>query len=271
MGSGYPSKDEILDYLVSFVSLKIWFIWHWLSEHPEEEFQYTFNKRVDILHKTVLNPDHLAAPLENIPESVERKNLLDSLEHYYKSARQKNDFSSFEKHSMETLVPLLRGRVDRDIEDLKSGKDTEKYQCGSLRYNLCPEPDNPKRIGFHIANACFPGSMFDGRTYLPACFIVLMNQCEEKFGISEIGTSTWMNSLPKWNALFPDEWQKNMGPANEDIHWHYGFWGQFLNSRKTFNHRLAEQFRKTGEMPFLPRSSWCQTSEMRSHLKRFFA
>ena len=272
MGSGYPSKDEVLDYLVSSVNLSIWFIWRWLSEHPEEKFKYTFNNRVSILHKTTFNPGHLDAhlDLENIPESAEWLNILNSLEHYYKSARKKHDFSSFEKRSMATLVPLLKGRVDRDIEHLKSDKDTEKYQCGSLRYNLCVDQDNPKRIGFHIANACFPGSMFDDKTYLPACFVVLMNQCEAKFGISEIGTSTWLNSLPKWNALFPDAWQKNMGPASENIQWHYGFWGQFLNSRKTFNHGLAEQFKKTGKMPFLPRTSWCRTSEMRSHLKKFF-
>lgn len=271
MESGYPSKDEVRDYLVSSVNLKIWFIWHWLSGHPEEEFKYTFNNRVSILHKTVLNPSYLDAALESIPESAERLNILDSLKRYYKSARRKHDFGFFEKHSMETLAPLINGRVDRDVEDLKSGKDTGKYQCGSLRYNLCVDQDNPKRIGFHIANACFPGSMFDDKTYLPACFIVLINQCEAKFGISEIGTSTWLNSLPKWNALFPAEWQKNMGPLNENIQWHYGFWGQFLNSRKTFNHRLAEQFKKTGKMPFLPRASWCGTEAMRKHLEKFFA
>jgi len=271
MESGYPSQDEVLHYLVASVNLKIWFIWRWLSEHPGEEFQYVFNKRVDILRKTVLNPGFLDAPINDIPESAERLNLLDSLEQCYKSARKKNDFSSFEKLSMEILTPLIKGRVNRDIADLKSGKDTERYQCGSLRYNLCADHDNPKRIGFHIANACFPNSMFADKTYLPACFIVLLNQCEAKFGISEIGTSTWLNSLPKWNSFFPDEWQKNMGQENEDVQYHYGFWGQFINSRKTFNHKLAEHFRKTGKMPFLPRASWCRTSEMRRHLKKFFA
>ncbi|MDO9540938.1 MAG: hypothetical protein Q7J98_01265 [Kiritimatiellia bacterium] len=172
---------------------------------------------------------------------------------------------------METLLPLIKGRVDRDHEDFKSGKDIEKYQCGSLRYDPGPEPDNPRRIGFHIANACFPGSIFEDKTYLPACFLVLISQCEAKFGISEIGTATWLNSLPKWNALFPDEWRNNMGPPNENIKWHYGFWGQFVNSRKTFNHKLAEQFRKTGKIPFPSRAAWCRTSEMREYLKRFFA
>ncbi|MDO9540937.1 MAG: hypothetical protein Q7J98_01260, partial [Kiritimatiellia bacterium] len=52
----------IFDYLVSVVSLKIWFIWRWLAEHPEEDFRYVFNNRVNILTKTVLNPNNLTAP-----------------------------------------------------------------------------------------------------------------------------------------------------------------------------------------------------------------
>ncbi|MFH0922407.1 MAG: hypothetical protein V1913_18835, partial [Fibrobacterota bacterium] len=218
--------------------------------------------------KTVFNPGCLN--VKDVPEPAEWLNIVDLLEQSYNSARNRNDFSSFENYAMKTLIPLIKDRGGRDVEDLKAGTDYKGYQCGSLKYNLCADHDNPKRIGFHIANACFPGSIFDDKTYLPACFIVLLDHCEAKFGISEIGTASWLNSHPKWNNLFPDEWKKNMGTPTEDVLWSYGWWGQFINSRKTFNHKLAEQFKTTGKMPYLRRYSWCRTAEMRKYLKRFF-
>jgi len=165
----------------------------------------------------------------------------------------------------------MRARVDRDLEDIKNAKDLAKYQCGSLRYNLSPDTDNPQRIGFHIANACCPCSIFDDPLYLPGCFLALMGQCEAKFGVTEIGTGTWLNSHPKWLALFPPEWSDNMSPPRTDIQWHYGFWGQFVSARKTFNHKLGKKFRETGELPYSLRSSWCRIETMRKHLLTLIA
>lgn len=264
----YATKEEMLDSLLSVIRLKLWFVWEWLSKHPDEDFQSVVQSRVDIYRKTVFNAGHLdfVAPADS-PKVPEWADILKELEGHYAKAKRKGGFSAFETLSMKRLEPLVAGRSERDAEDFKEGKDTAAYQCGSLRYNLSPDKDAPQRMGFHIANACYPGSPFDDRNYFPACFMVLMKQCEEKFGATEIGTHTWLNSLPKWLELFPKQWQDNLSAPGEDVRWHYGFWGQFLTSRKTFNKKLGEQFRKTGRMPFLPRGSWCSIEEMRKHLR----
>ncbi|MEI6421826.1 MAG: hypothetical protein WCP55_06375 [Lentisphaerota bacterium] len=188
----------------------------------------------------------------------------------YNETRDDSNSSRFEETCTAFLRPYWIGRVDRDIAEHPNVTHEAGYQCGSLRYNLAPDKDNTARIKIHIANACYPGSLFDDRLYLPACLLVLTTQCAAKFGVSEIETGTWLNSHSKWLELFPNEWADNMSPPNEDICWHYGFWGQFLTSRRTFNHKLGAKFRQTGKMPYAFRKSWCSISSLRKHLGKYF-
>jgi hypothetical protein len=262
------TPEEYLDYLVSSVRLKLWFCWHFLSDHPEDTFVDTIQNRVDIWRRTSLNPNFLDGPLGSL-ETVEWKSLIAALEEIYIKNRQSGSAKSFEDESISVLTPFLLLRVDRDICDITNKVDLGKYQCGSLRYDLEPVKDNPQRISFHIANACYPLSPFADPGYFPRCFIDMMNQCQEKFKVTEISTTTWLNSYPKWLKLFPSEWSDNMGVPDTNVYWHYGFWGQFITGRRTFNHKLGQQFRDTGCIPYPMRSSWCTISAMRKHLCSF--
>lgn len=253
------------DYLLSSARLALFFTWDWLTKHPDEDFDFVIRKRVDIWRKTKFNPEHIDKVADDsvYPEWMD---IVGRMKAFYESTKKENDFQAFENSCMEMLTPVMLERIDRDLVNIYDRVDVAKYQCGSLRYNLSPEKENPQRIGFHIANACYPSSIFDDANYLPACFIVLMKQCETRFGVTEIGTGTWLNSYPRWLELFPAEWIDNMGPCLDDVQGHYGFWGQFITSGKTFNHKLAGKFRKTGTLPFLPRRSWCTIKAMRAHL-----
>lgn len=266
----HPSQKEVEDFLLSSVRLKLWFLRRWLFCHPDEPFSAALEQRVDIFRKTSLNPGHLDASVHDTSRPDEWKTLAGDIESFYDRGKKNGSFEEYEELSMARLSPFLLARAERDTEDIRSGKDTANYQCGSLRYNLTPDSANPQRIGFHIANACHPGSPFADRNYFPACFIVLMTQCQLKFGVTEIGTSTWLNSNPKWLELFPQEWQNNLSLHDKDVQWHYGFWGQFLTARKTFNHHLAAKFRQDERMPFLPRTSWCSIAAMKKHLLENF-
>lgn len=263
------SYEEHKDYLLSSASLALCFAWNWLEKHPEEQFDSVIRSRVDIWRKTKFNPDHIDKVSDDsiYPEWMA---LLSQMKGIYESAMEKNDFKGFEADCMALLTPVMTERIERDLEFLEGRVDLGNYQCGSLRYNLKVDGDAPQRIGFHIANACYPSSIFEDKKYLPACFMVLMTQCEARFGVTEIGTSTWLNSYPKWLKLFPKEWADNMGEPVTDVRGHYGFWGQFLTARRTFNHKLGEEYRKTGVLPFLPRKSWCTIESMRRHIEENF-
>jgi len=260
------SAAEHLDYLTSSVRLMMWFAWYSLDEHPEETFAGTIRNRTDLWRRTFLNPDYIDVPHPGV-DSPEWADLLNSLESIYVRNREKGSASAFENEALAILVPYLTPRVERDLNDIRNKVDLVHYQCGSLRYALEPELGCRQRIGFHIANACYPASPFDDPLYFPHCFMDLMDQCEDKFQVTEISTETWMNSYPRWLKLFPPEWLEHMSPPNYDVQWHYGFWGQFVTARRTFNHKLGCQFRDTGRIPFPPRSSWCTIKAMRKHLR----
>jgi hypothetical protein len=265
---GAISRDEHLDFIESAVRLKLWFVRQHLQSHPAETFRNAVDHRVDIWRKTSLNPAHLDGPwqLEKCPVWP---SLAAELEELHRATLGETTAAAFEERGIALLRPYLHARVERDLEDIRNKVDLQSYQCGSLRHNLEVSPEYPQRIGFHIANDCYPRSPFDDSHYFPACFLDLMDRCAEQFGVLEIGTSTWLNSVPRWLRMFPSEWAEHMGPPLTDVRWHYGFWGQFITARKTFNHKLGAKFRQTGIMPYALRSSWCTTAAMREHLQHY--
>lgn len=258
------TKDEHLDYLESSSRLMLWFAREWRKTHPDEAFESILRNRTDIWRKTTFFPGGPDGSLIGYPEAW--LEMLHKLLEVHNQTKDDSDSSRFEEICVSLLNPYWVGRVDRDIMEHPDVSQAAGYQCGSLRYDLAPQKNNPNRISIHIANACYPGSLFDDRLYLPACLLVLTTQCTAKFGVTEIETGTWLNSHPKWLELFPDEWAENMSQPNEDICWHYGFWGQFLTSRRTFNHNLGAKFRQTGKIPYALRKSWCSISSLRKHI-----
>jgi len=163
--------EEHQDYLLSSARLALCFVWDWLEKHPEEQFDSAIRARVDIWRKTRFNPNHLDKVADDsvYPEWMA---LVAQLKDIYESARAKNDFKGYEKRCMELLSPEMTARIERDLSFLSEMADLAGYQCGSLRYNTRVDEANPQRIGFHIANACYPSSIFNDKKYLPACFMV---------------------------------------------------------------------------------------------------
>lgn len=253
--------EEHLEYLLEIIKLKLCFLWNYLKNHEDETFQHVFRERIDIYRKTDFNRGHMnSIPDFNIPGWSElEKKIQELYEH------TENDISGmrFEREAFEIISPSVRKRSLRDFTERPYVLD---YQCGSLKYDL-PAKDNPGRITIHIANAVTPRSIFDDRNYLPSCLMKVMDMSYAECKANMIYTSTWLNSHPSWLALFPGEWQENLSPENKDIKWHFGFWGQFITARGTFNYKLGKALRETGKFPYWPRSSYCSFDALRKHLK----
>ena len=253
------TMDEHLDYLLSIVRLKLFFLARWQKEHPEEDFAYILRNRVDIFRKTDLNPEGLN-PVGNYFELPLWQNVEKRLREIYSLV--KGDETCFEEWGFDFLRPHVERRCDRDFHDLSRGAG---YQCGFLRHNLSLDP-RMSTLWFHIRNDRTPDSFFDDPAHIRDCFNRLLDVAEKDFHAEHIGTDTWLNSVPKWLALFPKEWQDNMSEPDTNVQWHYGFWGQFINARGTFNARAAAILRATGKLPYYPRCSRCRVSAMREHI-----
>lgn len=255
------SLDEHRDYLYDIVRLKLWFLWYWLQNHENETFRETIRNRVDIFRKTDMNSGTMN------PTSVDFDNpfweeVEDQLYKIYRKHKGVDSVFSFESEAFSVLKPRIDSRVYRDYMERPYFED---YNCGSLHYEE-PKDDHPERVFFHIANSISPKSIFDDESHLPQCLIKLMEKSSLEFKANNLCTESWLNSHPRWITYFPEEWRSNMSAEITDIQWHYGFWGQFVTKRGTFNKRLGSYMRETGRFPYLPRYSWCRFNSLRNHL-----
>ncbi len=252
---------EHAEFLREMVKLQLWFLWVWRRRHPEEPFVTAIRTRVDIFRKTDQNKgpskNTLTAGDFTLPEWLALEARAERL------CADAPDADTFESLAWDDLFrATVEARVGRDFAE---GDGLDNFQCGSLRYSE-PKPGE-KRAGFHIGNRIAPRSIFADPAYLPDCFRQLMDAVEA-LGATEIGTGTWLNSYPRWLALFPREWQEHLVPHPQEAGWSLGHWGQFISGRGTFNHRHGQLMRELGTFPYRPQSSWCTISALREHLRR---
>jgi hypothetical protein len=258
-----PEKQKTLEehrqYLHKIVRLKLFFMHNWLAEHPDEPAVDVLRNRIDIYRKTDANPRGLNPPDKEWWNTTAWQALEQALLEVY--SRHRRDAAAFEEEGFAVLRPSVDARAERDFADKGH---LGGYQCGSLRYEVYDSPR--KEVFFHIANRISPKSLFDDPLYLPCCFMILMEQAEAMCQAEYIETNTWLNSYPKWLSIFPQEWHGSMSEPNTDVQWHYGYWGQFITARGTFNEKLGEFTRQSGKLKFHPRASRCPISAMRKHL-----
>ncbi len=275
--------DEHADFLRDYVRLQLWFLWTWLSQHPDEPFRNAIRARVDIYRKTILNPGrskNTAAAMEHADDTRWPELETEAYGVYLRLRDESADL--FEHEAWPLFRPCVEARVERDFSE---GDGLDDYQCGSLRYH---EPrlflshrlseylsylrhGRPRRVFFHIGNRVSPQSIFADREYLPRCFFQLMNETRTRYCAGALTTTTWLNSYPVWLALFPRQWHENLRPPRDDVNWSQAWWGQFITARGTFNHRRGAELRRTGRFAFRPRSSWCTFASLEQHLGEYTA
>jgi hypothetical protein len=260
--------EEHLELMYETVRLQLFFIWHYLQRHPEESFRNVIRNRVNIYGATDIfvaeaacshndfdfdNPDWLAVEA--------------TCGEMFEDCRKDETAEPFEKKAFAFLKLSIEARASRTF-DVVPPAIKYGYQCGSLKYDA-PAPEHPDLVAFHITNAVAPKSIFADSAYLPNCFMDLFRKVEKEYGVDQFGTMTWLNTLPKWLALFPEEWHDNM-QIIDSPRWSLATWGQFINARGCFNTKLGRWMRENnGELPFKIGRSRCHFNAMKQHLERF--
>ncbi len=259
------TPEEHLDYLESSNKFFLWWAWKRVKDDPALKLADIIINETDFARRT-LNPfSHYDDPDNSVAEA--RVELLAKIEGIHQDTAGEKTSQAFEENCNELLKPLYRERLERDMQNLTTGDYCKGYQCGNLRHEGKTQSEAPQRMFFHIANVRYPGSLFDNPKDLPENFTRLMDYGEQELKATEICTTTWLNSHPRWLELFPQSWQEHMSKALE-LGNHLGTWGQFITARQTFNHKLAAKMRETGELPFDMKSSWCTIEEMRQQLSK---
>lgn len=251
--------EEHREYLYEITKLQLFFAHRWLHSHPDENFVDVLRGRIDIYRKSDVN-DGTINPTILHWDDPRWQSMEQQADAIYRECRELPP-EVFERRAFAVFKDSLDARCERDFHDQS---EVARYQCGCLRHNLSLSPEG--NLGFHIANFHSPDSFFDHPDYVVACFRKLLRIARDNFNAKNISTGSWLNCVPKWLAYFPQVWTDRRTPPNTDVKWHYGFWGQFITARKTFNFKYGKYLRETGKMPFYPRFSFCSLQEMNDKL-----
>jgi len=249
--------------LVAMVRLHLFWLHGWLAAHPQETLAEALVQRVDIWRKTDLNRGGLVEPVR--AGTPEWQALVAGIEACQRRHPRAHQSSAFEEDAFAVVRARVAARAADDFAREQRRDHLREYTCGSLRYHL-EETAAGRGAFLHVANAIAPQSIFAERAYLRHCLLALMDLAEREHGLTTLRTHTWLNSHPTWLTYFPPTWHDHLGPVDSDVQWHYGFWGQFLTARGTYNARLGEILRRTGAFPYPPRTAWCSFADLRLHL-----
>lgn len=259
------SFEEHVHYLHEAVKVQLFFLWTWLHRHPGESFVVALRSRVDIYRKTDINEGFANHKVRRFDDPRWRE-IEGVLGEAYWRYTDDLEATAFEAEAFRIVRPLVDARCLRDYREPPEAI-AFGYKCGSLDYDP-PLAHNSRRVFLHIANAIQPASIFDNPRYLADCLTAVICQCRERFEADSLETATWLNSYPRWLAYFPDEWHQHMGPEEKNIDPGFGYWGQLLTARGTFNEKVARHIRVTGDLPYWPRKSWCTFASLEQWLLR---
>jgi hypothetical protein len=247
----------IKEFFESMISLSLNFAFNWTKEHLEENVIDVLVERSNLCELLLINDKNA---------SSEWFNFLNLTEEHYS---RKCTAEYFEKDLTQWIMPFALTRFEMYYK--RKNDLLKDYNAGSIKYDrpLAELPAN--YCNFHIANAVSPQSIFDEYDYLPKCFLELMDKSEREYGYNTLRTFTWLNSHPKWLALFPPEWDENMSEPDNQVFNNLGYWGQLVNARGSINRKMEDYVRTHGTIKYKPRRSHCSFAAMREHLNKYLS
>lgn len=261
---GPPVKTpaEHREYVHESARLMLSFAWKWARGHREETVGGIIVRRTMIPEFSGLARGGDAGAEERLARALP----LAAVERVHRLPRGRSDETFFEAAAFEILRPLLDAHLEegyrRDLPPEDAGR-----RRSSLRREPAPRPPMPPNwCVFHITNALAPRSFLEDGAYLTGCFAGLMARSEAEHGCDTLYTFTWLNDCPRWLALFPEEWRRNLGPPDESVGGNLGYWGQIVTARRTFNRKTGLQIRETGRLKYRPRAAHCSFPAMRARL-----
>lgn len=273
------TPGEHLQFLKDFAQVKFVFLYHRLMQAGRDESQSLpqLERELSFLvNLTTLSPVAIFDE-RHCSDEAAWTSILEDIEGSWRKTQGENslplDAASYAVSVLDKLG-LFDGRVDRDLEDLHGGKILANFKDyllfaprkleapGSIREQADQAGlASLEGLEFHVANAAYPRSFFEDQALVKASFAYLIQRTRETES-EIIFTTTWLNSLPKWNALFPSQWRDNLGPAILEVGPHLGCWGQFISSRQALNRRTAAELLRSGRFPYPMRFSWCRRQDV---------
>ena len=223
-----------INYVREFTKLSLWYA-HKRFREGETDFEGTINGRVNIYRNTILHDGKRHPSSEDV--GPEWADILNQLKAVFDQHMVEESTKQLEKSGLELLYPYLKMQSG----SLPLPKD-RPYDCWTYNYT--------DHVHIHIFNIYQPRSPLS-EMHIPfaASLIRLLRDVKiERPDIESVSCGSWLNSAPRFQALFPKQWIQNAEPR-PDVRYTMGHWGQFTDRRGDFHTWNGAHFRATGEFP----------------------
>ena len=258
---GKKTLAEHKEYIEKMARLSFFFARRLKDKNPETPLSDLLRDRTPLLYHGLNYPDYLTK--WNNPDCQRILKKADELSNLPAPEFEERMFAEIKDLAMERAERFYPESVG--IDNVPWGKDSPH----SLKLDP-PDPKGKRALNwcnFHIANAVAPRSIYDDPRYLPECFMEIMARGEKEYGFDTLCTGTWLDDVPRWLALFPQEWIDNLSPRRDTTGWTFGNWGQLVTARGTFNDKAGQYARENLTLRYKCRSSHCSFAAMRKHLE----
>lgn len=246
----FLSFNEFKESFYELIKLELYVIWKYVTERNEGA-KFVINSRVSLL-KNPVTSDNYEYFINNLTADCEM--LLS--ESVYRI-----DSNSFISEMFERIKLFTADHLYLRYNSEEAAPLWCKFGC----FSYDPAPDDA--IFLHIGNTLIPDSILNNKEYMINSLISLLNDAEKKHSSRIITTETWLNSYGKWLSILPKEWLDNMQYSSNDILWHYGFWGQFINRKGCINKKTADYYLKNSALMYPVKKSSCTIKTLKEHLQ----
>lgn len=235
------------------IKLETWYL-HRLLQEERIDFDEAINKRVGF--RAMISFER-----PGVPSWTTVTGAIKALFGQYGG-----DVSGLENAMGEYLWPYVEGSLAREIRALR---EPMKWHNG-FNHEYLPhyaKPGSPDHVTLHFRNLFIPDSPFKHMSELAEGLRqVLAIAKQERPDVTLVQCASWLNSHPKFQPLFPEEWTRTSEPGTPGNH--MGWWGQFVERDWGFNRKAGEMFRAKGVFPFEHRMCACELKRLWDHLQR---
>lgn len=138
------------------------------------------------------------------------------------------------------------------------------YGFGVFRYDVHEE-----YVALHIHNCLMPESPFADVAMLFSFLQQIVDDIARRgLKIQRIGVDSWLNNLPPFQSLFPQEFTATMAPSDPDNKAGNGWWGQYFLRTGHFHQQRAARLRESRRFDYVRTHAECSFERFCEHVRR---
>ncbi|MDO9541247.1 MAG: hypothetical protein Q7J98_02850 [Kiritimatiellia bacterium] len=170
---------------------------------------------------------------------------------------------------VNALIENFAPRIGQDLE--KAKRDISESFAGFMceyHHDYFKPPESGDMLTLHFRNYFAPDSPSDHGSELMAGLLALVNKAEsERPAVKMAQCASWLNNIPFFLELFPEEWRKNsrICPYKPSTGW----WGQFIDRRGGINRRNVEYLKEKRDFKYANVHCICGIGSLKRHLEEF--